>query len=339
MAKWIGRILISCSLMMLMVSVISAQGSELISADNVGRLQPVGVINYADYDADINIGWFIVNGDATEFVIFDNNKSLYRLSAEGEILEEWQYVSNDEQLFSVIDGAYLEDTSYILYTIDNQFWINDTPFTLDGVPFAMGSDSEFLYVESQIDSQLVIYQLNSDLMIIDQTDIISDTSQPVIRIGRIGLPMILQTTFDGQVTLFDFDTELGVYQAGEFPTVFGHLNYDRTHFAWSDPNSTYLNLLDLGSGDNKLVTALNNLYSQYYLLSHDASLVMAVNVDFEPIIVGWDTNTGESFELGEYRDCERIPDRVKLSDDGATLIIGCDLGLELWRIVDTEDEN
>lgn len=339
MAKWIQRILISCSVMILVISVVSAQDSKLISADNVERLQPVGVINYADYDADINIGWFIANGDATEFVIFDNNQSLHRLSQEGEILEEWQYISNDEQLFSVIDGAYLEDTSYILYTIDNQFWINDTPLTLEGVPLAMGSDSEFLYVESQMDNQLVIYQLNSDLMIIDQSDIVSDTSQPVIRIGRIGLPMVLQTTFDGQVVLFDFDTELGVYQAGEFPTVFGHLNYDRTHFAWSDPNSTYLNLLDLDSGDNEVVIELNNLYSQYYLLSHDASLVMAVNVDFEPVIVSWHINTGERFELGEYRDCERIPDRVKLSDDGTTLIIGCGLGLELWKIVDTEENN
>jgi len=330
----ITKILIALSLLCLMLPVANAQDGEMISADNVGRLQSVQQIDYADFDADIEIGWFATNPTASEFIVFDNDSQLYRVADDGEIVEIWTYVDDrEEQLFAVIDGTFAYGNAYILYTIDGNYWINDSPFESEGIPLALNSDAESLYIEMQIDSALVVYQLDESLSIINQFDIPSNTSQPVMRVGRIHLPMIVQSSFDGGVDIFEFDSMVGEFQVGESPAVFGHINAPKTHFAWSDPNTTYLNLLDFETGENRIITELNGAYVQYYLLSDDASLVIAVNVDFEPNVIAWDTNTGERYDLGAYRDCERIPDKVELSVDGTTLIIGCDTGLELWRII------
>jgi len=315
-----------------------AQDDELISADTVDRLQSVQRIDYGEFDADLEIGWFIMNPTATEFVVFDNQQTLHRV-VEDDIVESWQYVTDDEQVFSVIDGVYFDDRFYILYTIDNVFWINDSQLSIEGIPLALGADDDYLYVEAQVDTELVVNRLNEEFDVIDMMTIPSDDDEPVIRVGRIPLPIILQTTFDGYVTAYDFDELVGEYEVDNGPTVFGHINALTSHFAWSDPNSTTLNLLDLVTGENEEVAELDNLYAQYYLLSQDASLVIAINVDFQLNVVAWATQTGERFELGEYRHCERIPDKVQLSADGTTLVIGCDTGLDLWRLTDmTEKE-
>ncbi len=318
--------------------VTTAQSDTMISATYIDQFQSVQQIDYVDFDIDINIGWFVANPTATEFIIFDNDQTLHRI-LNNEIVESWQYITSPDQLFLVIDGVYFNDMFYILHTVDDTFWINDTQLVIEGFPLALGNDDNHLYVEAQVENELIVYQFNADLEITGDMMIPSDDDAPVIRVGRIDLPIILQTTFDGQVTAFVFDEEFGTYDVGELPTVFGHVNASTSHFTWSDPNSTDLNLLNLLTGENQVVSSLDNLYAQYYLLTHDASLVIAINVDFEPNMVAWDTETGERYVLGQYRACERIPDRVKLSADGTTLIVGCDTGLELWKIADETESD
>lgn len=334
----ITKILVVVGMLCLMTTALYAQDSEKITADTVARLQSVQYIDYADIDADIEIGWFATNPTATEFIIFDNDTNLYRVTDDAEITETWTYVDDpEEQLFAVIDGTYAFEATFILYTIDGDYWINENKFESYGTPLALNGDAESLYVEVQIESELVVYQLDESLSIIKQFDIPSDTSQPVMRVGRIHLPMIVQSSFDGAVDIFEFDSLIGEFQVGDSPAVFGHINVPKTHFAWVDPDTTYLNLLDFETGDNRVLVGLNGAYAQYYLLSYDASLVIAVNVDFEPNVIAWDTDTGERYDLGTYRECERIPDKVALSADGTTLIIGCDTGLELWEIVEEKE--
>jgi len=335
MMKSMIKILGTVYILWLMTWVGYAQEYEIISAGNVERLQSVQHINYADFDADIEIGWFATNVTATEFVVFDNNNNLYHISDDDEAINTFRYVDDtEEQLFAVIDGTFTFEEFYILYTIDGKYWINDMPFESDGIPLALNSDAEALYVEVQIDSELIVYQLDESLHIISQFTIPSDSDQPVMRVGRIHLPMIVQASFDGAIDIYDFDSVLGEFQVADVPAVFGHINVSGTHFAWSDPNTTYLNLLELETGENRIIAELNGLYAQYYLLSYDASLVLAINVDFVPNVIAWDTSTGERYDLGAYRECERIPDKVELSADGTTLVIGCDTGLDLWRIID-----
>lgn len=333
MTNFVAKIF-TCSVFITIITiVVTAQEITTISADKVERFQSVQQIDYADFDIDINVGWFVANPSASELVVFDNHKTLHKI-IDGEIVDSWQYVTDSEQIFSVIDGEYVGDNFYILYTIDNMFWINETPLLIDGIPMEMGRDDDYFYIEAQLDNDLMLYALDESINVVAEMTIPADFDEPVMRIGRIDFPIVVQTTLTGDVTIYNFDTLLGEYKVGDVPTVFGHVNAPKTHFAWVDPESTLLNLLDLATGENRVVAELDNLYAQYYLLSQDASLVIAVNVDFEPNLVAWDTDTGERYELGEYRDCERIPDKAKLSADGSTLIIGCDGGIELWRIVD-----
>lgn len=321
--------------MVALTSVVYAQHSEIISAGNVGYLQPAQHIDYEDFDADIEIGWFVANDTATEFIVFDNDSNLYRVADDSDITEMWRYIDElDEQLFAVIDGTFAYEEFYLLYTIDGDYWINDTPFMGEGVPLALDHDNNALYVEARIDSELVVHQLNEYLTIQSQFVIPSEPSQPIMRVGRLQLPIIVQSSFDGDMDIFYFDSLVGQYKTTDTMAVFGNINPAITHFAWSDPNSTYLNLLDFETGENKIIADLDGAYAQYYLLSHDASLIIAVNVGFVPNVIAWDVNTGTRYDLGAYRECERIPDKVELSADGTSLIIGCDTGLDLWQIVD-----
>jgi hypothetical protein len=347
--KSITKILIVISILCLMPLAIYAQDREAISADNVGRLQSVQQIDYADFDADMDIGWFSVDESGTNFTVFDNDHNLYRISDSGNF-NMWTYVTNpEEQLFAVIDGVYYRDSSFILYLIDDKYYVNSQELDLEGIPvnIGLGRDFGFIYVETNLDDgDTVIYEygttpITNELTYEDRIPYpLNDLDEPLMRVGRIDLPIVIVSSLvDNTIQRYypGFSMSDQIYEIENGPAVFGTVNPaygDSTYFAWVDPNSTYLNLLDLVTGENRVIADLNNLYAQYYLLSYDASLVIAVNVDFEPNVIAWDTNTGERYDLDAYRDCERIPDKVELSADGTTLVIGCDTGLDLWRIIE-----
>jgi hypothetical protein len=130
-------------------------------------------------------------------------------------------------------------------------------------------------------------------------------------------------------TLYEVDNGTGQ------PSVFGAINNPPTHLVWRDNANESLYLLNFETGENQLIDELNGDYAQWFFLGHDASVILAVNLGFEPNIVAWDVATGERTVLGEYRPCNRPqPDMARLSADGTTLVIGCDTGLDIWRIVD-----
>lgn len=354
MTNFVARILMCVMWISMSAVLINAQEREQISADNVRRFQSVQHINYADFDEDINIGWFAVNEDATEIIIFDNDSNLYSISDEGE-RRSWTYLTDPEnELFNVIDAVYYQDTFYILYVINDTYFINSQQLDMDGVPVNLAHryDSDSLFVEVNLDDGTVFiyeYGVTPITSQLELTDFIpyplNDSDEPAMRVGRIDLPIVIISYLQNEnVQYFLPGLKLldSIYEIENGPAVFGAVNsieLGSMYFAWVDPNSTYLNLLDFAAGENRIVAELDNLYAQYYLLSHDASLVIAVNVDFTPNVIAWDTYTGERYDLGAYRQCERIPDKVELSADGTTLVIGCDTGLDLWRIInEAEDE-
>jgi hypothetical protein len=80
---------------------------------------------------------------------------------------------------------------------------------------------------------------------------------------------------------------------------------------------------------------LGGVYLPFLALTPNADVIIAVNAGLQPIVTAWNTATGEKYDLGEYRQCNRQPDMVRLSQDGATLAIGCDTGVDIWRIPDS----
>jgi hypothetical protein len=132
----------------------------------------------------------------------------------------------------------------------------------------------------------------------------------------------------------EMDAPTATVELGSLPGV-GQVNASGRYFVWGDAESTHLFLLDFETGENRLIAPLDGTYIPFLLLGVNADVAIGVNVGLEPTIVAWDTMTGERYDLGEYRTCNRQPDMVRLSRDGTTLVIGCDTGLDIWRI--TED--
>jgi hypothetical protein len=154
-----------------------------------------------------------------------------------------------------------------------------------------------------------------------------------LRIGRIDPPFAITVTSDFLVKLWnlELDEVIATAQLNELPGA-GQLTVDGRYFAWRDGDSKNLHLLDFKTGKDRIVATLQGSYIPFLLLNSSASVIIGVNVALKPVVVAWNTVTGERVNLGEYRACSRQPDMVRLSYDSKTLVIGCDKGLDVWRI-------
>jgi WD40 repeat protein len=153
------------------------------------------------------------------------------------------------------------------------------------------------------------------------------------RIGRVPLPFAVTSSQDGLVKLWNLETGKVISQAKvDGLPVFGQINTSGSHLAWRDPDSNALHLLDFATGKDEVVAPLYGEYIQFMFLTLNADVIIGVNLDLQPNVVAWDTATGKRYDLGKYRQCSRVPDMARLSKDGTTLVIGCDTGLDIWRI-------
>ena len=326
----------------------AAQNGTIIRAENLRHLRSVARINFADFPGELEIGWFEAKADASEFIVFDDAGTIYRVGMSG-ILESLAYRNNEAQVFSLIDAAYVGDVPFILYVLDDAYFINEQRLSSDRVPVALYAFDDMLFVEAIEDGGAVVFQgflLEEEpaaLRLISRKGLPDAGSDaPAVRIGRIDFPYVFVSNLVGSGLIMyrypgAFSVENGrQYDLNGGPAVFGAMNVAGSHLAWSDPASARLNLLDLASGENTVVAELGGSYGQYHLLTADASAILVVNLDFSPAVVAWDVETGKRRDLGAYRGCTRIPDKVVLSEDGTALIIGCDTGLDTWRIVNDE---
>jgi hypothetical protein len=155
------------------------------------------------------------------------------------------------------------------------------------------------------------------------------------RIGRIPPPLAVTVTEEGLVHLWSLESGAVLAQgaAGDL-AVFGAINSDGTFLAWRDPESTTLSLLDFVSGQNQIIAALDGDYIAQILLSDGADVIFGIDPQSARRQVwAWDAATGERFDLGEFRACERQqPDLAEISPDGSALVIGCDSGVDVWRV-------
>lgn len=242
------------------------------------------------------------------------------------------------------DGRVLMITP--LLTDDDEaiapFVIDFAATGLDGVPVQAWTSGnhrgEFwpeFWIEVMADDPYLL-QLGADGAIQTHAYAPSQQAEASVRIGRIAPPYAVTSDVGGVVTLWDLqrgEVLARVDNGTGQPAVFGALNAAGTHLVWRDPMNEAMYLLDFAAGENRLVAELNGAYAQWFFLSNDASTIIAVNLDFEPHVIVWDVATGEQSNLGAYRDCSRVPDMARLSADGTTLVIGCDSGLDVWRVV------
>lgn len=326
----------------------SAQNTSQINADNVENLQSVIQVDFADFEATFQTGWFAMNDDGTRYLFSNGFGIVFDVTVNFEdssfTFEQIELNSLDDPVpVSIVDAVYVDDEPYILYTLNGQAMLNDLELDMQN-PIALFrgiENPDTLYVE------------NSPV-ITGKTDVYTYSIQPLepvailpyapadatdaVRIGRIPLPYVVTSTFEGDVTLWDVEAEQTLFEVNNDtnePSVFGNINAPATHLVWRDNPNQNLYLLEFATGGNRYINDLAGQYAQWYFLSNSADTILAVNLEFQPIVVAWDVESGEQTTLGEHRNCERPqPDMSRLSADGTTLVIGCDTGLDIWRIVE-----
>lgn len=317
-------------------------------------------------DANFDIGWFVYSSPADRFLLLDNIQTLHAAFSSGattfsvERSNVIDAVAFDEAMFAVLltgeDGYQLWYEDFNLYggisqrmrvesdNIPAAIWITCQDDANEGgqdchanIEVNDGSISSIVTFPpltatggEVVNLELVEGELAQSIYTPAQDD------EAVVRIGRIPLPYVVTSSLDGLVKLWNIEAGELLYEVdnstGE-PSVFGNINADAAHLVWRDNANQSLYLLDFETGENRFIDNLDGAYAQWYFLSNDASAIIAVNLGGEPNVVVWDTATGERTDLGNYRNCERPqPDMARLSEDGTTLIIGCDTGLDIWRI-------
>jgi len=156
----------------------------------------------------------------------------------------------------------------------------------------------------------------------------------LIRIGRIEPPFAVTASPEGAVKRWDLSSGVMTAEATveNGPAVFGQLSADGRYLAWRDPMNDGLYLLDFDTGENRRIADLNGDYAQFFFVTDAGDVIFAVHLNDDPVVVAWDTATGERYDLGEYRECSRELDMARLLADDTTLTIGCDTGLEIWQV-------
>ena len=95
-----------------------------ITARNIGSLDSVAQINFADLDGEFEIGWFAVNGDASEFIIFDRDMTIFQVSTQGNYREAPLIERSPDEIIAVLDAFYLNGVPTILFRHKQNVYIN-----------------------------------------------------------------------------------------------------------------------------------------------------------------------------------------------------------------------
>lgn len=343
------RKLIFLMLFLLSFSASAQDSPEVINAANISRLQSVAQIDFADLDAEFDTGMFWMNDFGNRLIWGTSDGRIASLSDSQLYIDPVNNEYTGTRNLLAFDFDKIHDFVVSLYQYDESIFIAASRAEISGFPLDIWTNDDFgIFVET-IDefgrTYLWEYRMNPNTLIMEDTVLgqfpLLQNTDDVVRIGRIPLPYIVTSTLDGHVRLrsiecFECDDFI-LYEVDNGtgqPSVFGAINLPPTHLVWRDNANESLYLLNFETGENRLIDELNGDYAQWFFLSPDASVILAVNLGFEPNIVAWDVATGERTVLGEYRQCNRPqPDMARLSADGTTLVIGCDTGLDIWRIV------
>lgn len=321
---------------------------------------------------EFDTGWFVINRQANRFIVFDREKTLIPVQENGLVTYFNPLAYGEALgTTTLIDAAFINNFLATLYytqgttylTYDNlslyggwgggvelppdieakSIW-GDCPADVETFLCRAWIEANLLNEQNQtviipmptigdVVQNLVPRQMNDNIPSLPYAPM--KDPEAVVRIGRINPPYAVTSSLTGIVKLWNIQTSELLAEVNNKtgqPSVFGNINHTATHLAWRDNANKNLYVLDFAKGENRKVADLNGRYIQFTFLTHNADVILGVNVDFEPRVYAWNTVTGEQLDLGPYRLCNRVPDMARLSEDGSTLVIGCDTGLDIWRI-------
>lgn len=338
---------------------VAADGWPSITADNIDSLQSSLTIDFESAPTDAGelvSGWLRIHptGDYAISINRDNDMLLWDLS-DGTLADVYTVAGDDGGTANMMDVAWNHagDTVHSLhtdgasykaaaYTIADGALVVATIPTGDDMPVRIWPDETdpaytWLEVMTQ-DPTATPYVIRLDLRdgtIDTQLESAAEADRgSQVRIGRMPAPLAVTAEQDGTSYLWDLEQGelLHTVNADSMP-MFGHINGSSGRvLAWRDTMSEALGMIDFETGETTTVAALDGVYIQALLLAPAHDVIIGVNFDLQPTIAAWRVADGSRVELGEYRTCSRTPDMIQISEDGSTLMIGCDTGFDVWRI-------
>ncbi len=350
--------------LLLVVPLVQAQDeTRIITADNIRQLQSFRQVDFSDLPegaGEIVNGWFVLSEDGNRLAAMNRQNSLLVWNEQVDLLDSYFIEGADSLPNTVLDAVFSSDNRqivsvhaeggayYVAYrSLDEKsttyfqfrtadlplrIWLKETVWLEVVLPRTAAEP----YVVNLLPGLPPESLFNKELTDDEQIRLLSgpeNDNDSFLRVGRIEPPLAITVTRDNLVKRWNLQTggvtataQLNMLPGG------GQVNAAGTHFAWRDGESEALHLLDFETGEDRVVAQLGGQYIPFLFLSPAADVIIGVNVALEPVVVAWNVATGERIELGEYHTCNRQPDMVRLSQDGTTLVIGCDTGLDIWRI-------
>lgn len=343
-----------------------AQESPVITAETINQLRSVAKFDFELLETAPISANFALNEDSSRVLIVDQARGVVLLDDTGTIRNRFM-VQQDPTSFVTIsatdfaaehflivategetvtlhlgqDDEIMQQIALSTRDIPNNAWLDcvndDCTVWLEMIPTDFTQNTQIVRVPlpERAGDSIIEY---ANLERLPYGPALDETA--IVRIGRIPPPYAVTSDENGLVKLWDLRTGEVIREAttgtGQ-AAVFGALNTAATHLLWRDDFNETLYLLDLEADVNREVDTLNGAYAQWYFLNADVSLALAVNFDFEEAVFSWNLASGERENLGAYRSCTLPqPDLAQLSADGTTLLIGCDAGLEWWRVTRAE---
>jgi hypothetical protein len=348
------------ALLVTVIPVTAQDSPQVISADNIRQLQSVTRIDWQDWTPEVDRGTVSLNPTGNLVAVMDRGQNLVTLdSATGAKLDSYSVTGTDGLPTTLLDAAFSADSQYqvSIHSEGGAYYVAYRPIGAEvpivrrvvtqDVPLRVWAN-EYVWLEvagSDLNSERYVlrtdFPLTYDvpLQTVNAADWQKIPSGPendpdsFLRVGRIIPPLAITVTQEGLIKRWNLETGEVTAQAqlDTLPAA-GQVNSDRRYLAWADQQFEGLHLLDFETGEDRVIALLQGANIPYILLSAEADVIIGVNVGLEPIVVAWDVPTGERIDLGEYRPCNRQPDMVRLSKDGTTLVVGCDTGLDIWRV-------
>jgi len=344
------------------MSSFAQDSSPVLDIDNVQNLQPYSQIDFEtlvqqENFSEFDVGWLALSPTGLHSLVVDKSQTIHIFDDAGTLIQSVTPPIIDDLKPRFIDADFAtDDRLALVFTYSEFSTIYDVNLTSgDVVSRDIQTNAVAIWQICDDDACTIGLELfdsqtaESKVIVLSEDDMVNTDSElsilpyppqfdesAVVRIGRIPLPYVITSSLEGDVTLWDIQATESLASATNDvnePSVFGNINISASHLVWRDNANQDLYLLDLENATNQLVAPLDGAYAQWYFLSPTADVILAVNLGGVPNVYAWDVATGERYDLGEYRECTRPqPDMIRFSDDGTTLAIGCDLGIELWRI-------
>jgi hypothetical protein len=351
----------SLLIILFLVSPVLAEDTVYspISAANIRQLQSVLHIDSGDWTPKVERGWLALDPTGAFVAVANRDEEVIILDTyTGERLGSYSILGDDGFPTTFLDAAFSADSQFLasVHVEGGAYYVAYQPIDQPLPTFARvdSSDvplrvwaSQHVWLEmTSVDSNNERYVLQTDFPLAkasggqvaapDWPKIASgpeNDPDSFLRVGRIAPPLALTATKDALLKRWNLEAGevTATAQLDALPGA-GQLNADSSHLVWIDQQFKMLHLLNFESGEDRVITSLGGTYIPFLLLTPKADVLIGVDVGDETNVVAWDVTNGERIDLGEYRPCNRQPDMVRLSKDGTTVVIGCDAGLDIWRV-------